>query len=266
MTARALDNLGPHLLGRIPSYPDPRDWQLARLEEVMAEDPLLTALRVLQRGTGAKSVKDWAALATARIIGNAPPGPTGPPPPSGDVEWAHPDKALDQGQTPHCGGFGWAQFGNVAPFDDHYTNADGHAIYYEIKVVEGQPKQENGCSIRGGATAMVNRGRISGYGFAADIAGVKDWVRTKGSIVLGTDWTNDMFNPDAQGYIHPTGSLAGGHCYDIIGDLVADKAAVCLNSWGNWAKAGVFLIKWTDVESLVFGRGGEACAALELAV
>ena len=43
------------------------------------------------------------------------------------------------------------------PIDDNWVDADGHKIYYECKVIEGDPGGEDGAYTRDGAKAMLAR-------------------------------------------------------------------------------------------------------------
>lgn len=269
-----MSNPGPHLLGRVPSPPDHRDYQLANF---LAPDPLDAALKALINTRFVKqTLKDWATLMTARVKAlspKPPPPPTPipvpvpvptPPPPSKDVIWTNTETPLDQLDTSHCIGDGFAQWGNTLPIDDHYTQADADAIYYEAKILDKQPGQENGSTVRSGARAMQNRKRLSVYAFAANIDEVIAWLQTKGPVVFGTDWDRPMFTPDDTGYVYPNGDVQGGHCYLAVGYLPSENAILFLNSWGDWALNGYFKMKISDVVSL-FSRKGEACASVELA-
>lgn len=273
------ENYGPHLLGRVPSPPDDRDLDVEDyLRAAASPDPLNQELALLLKSRAAVATKNWALAATPRIIEASPvppdptpvpdpPSPSPSPSPTGDVEWADTDAVLDQGETPHCVGFGWAQYGNTQPVDDHYVNDDGHKIYYEAKVIDGEPKAEDGSNVRSGAAAMKDRKRVAAYAFARTIAIAALWVKTHGTVVLGTDWTQDMFYPDADGIIHPTGGVVGGHCYAWIGVVTINgqEYAVILNSWNEtWGKNGRAYILLTELEEL-FASNGEACTALELA-
>jgi hypothetical protein len=266
------DVIGAHLLGRVPSTPDPRDYQL---EHFLTGDPLDAALADVVAKHSSKALKTWATLITKRVEANTPSPPAPPTPdptptpvvptPVPDVEWVDSEGALDQGDTGHCVGFGWAQWGNTLPIDDKFKNADGDAIYYECKVIDGNPRGENGSQVRSGAKAMQNRQRLTSYAFAASIDEVRAWVDSKGPVVFGTDWTDDMFEPDANGFIRPGGRVAGGHCYTCVGDLVSKSALLFQNSWGgDWGlPGGRFLMTYADAEML-FVNDGEACAAVEL--
>ena len=142
-------------------------------------------------------------------------------------------------------------------------NADGHAIYYECKVIEGQPGNEDGAYVRDGAKAMLARNRLGVYAFADTIDTALTHLRSYGPLVVGTDWTNDMFDPDAQGFVKPTGGVAGGHCYlwyGVRGDVFDFK-----NSWGDWGDNGSFHMHRADFEVL-FSSWGEVVASVELAL
>jgi hypothetical protein len=217
-------------------------------------------------------LKAWAKAITQAVkdlqgVTPAPtptpdPTPTPTPTPATENPWHDPEQ-LDQGQTGHCVGFGWTQFLNTDPINDHDDNNVAHAVYYEAKIIDGEPKQENGSSVRSGAKAIKNRGRVGAYVFAATMDEIKQWIQTKGPVVVGTDWYNGMFSPDANGFIQPTGTVAGGHCYLLVG-WDSNDVLTFQNSWGtNWGLNGYFKMHASDWKVL-FDAQGEACAAAEL--
>lgn len=256
----AVEDVGPHLLGRVPAPPDDRDWKMSTAPET---DPLDAALNALLASRSvAAATKQWAKLIQARVVGGVTPPPP-PAPVTGDVIWADVIQ-LDQGQTPHCVGFGCAGWCDSAPVEDKLQNADGHAIYYECKVLDGEPKVEDGTSVHSGAKALSNRGRMqAGYYWAQTIGDVTTWLDTKGPVIFGTDWYDAMFSPDASGYVKPTGSIAGGHCFLALGHLKGEDAILFQNSWGpNWGLKGRFKMKLADAAMLLAAQG-EACAGIE---
>lgn len=279
------NSIGVHLLGRVPSHPDVRDYQLAHF---LTPDPLDAALAAVVAKHYSKALKTWATLVTTRVkaISPAPPPPPLPvptpspsPAPSPaptpvptpapnpvDVEWVDAEGALDQEDTGHCVGFGWAQWGNTLPIDDHFVNADGHAIYYEAKAIDKEPGQENGSTVRSGAAAMLKRKRLSAYAFAKSVDEMRSWLDGHGPVVVGTDWYELMFQPDSNGFVYPTGNVVGGHCYCCVGDIVSEGALLFQNSWGqDWGlPGGRFKMTYADFGK-VFKNNGEACAAVELA-
>jgi Papain family cysteine protease len=257
----ASETVGPHLLGRI-YLPDPRDWSVARLMEVAEPtDAILTKTidEVMKETTYFTSWQSYLVLwRWLKLQQHKPPGPSSSAP-----EWPL-DLQLDQGQTGHCVGFGWSGWVDALPVEGHYQNADAHALYYECKVIDGAPHAENGSSVRSGALALRTRGRLAAFAFATTTAEIDQWIDHSGPVVVGTTWTNDMFNPDADGFVKPTGAAAGGHCYVMLDRLDADDAYLFQNSWGaSWGLNGRFKIRRADFDSLLQDQG-EACCAAEL--
>jgi len=261
----------PGGLGRI-HIPDERDWQLEDFLESGVTDPLQTALnKMLNDKNAAASVKNWAKLAQIRLL-TIPAPPTPAPPAGQDNKWVNKQPVLDQGQQGTCVGHGWAQWGNTEPIDDAWTHEDALDIYFAATQYDGSPDDprapgggQQGASVRGGAKAMQAKGTLNNYAFTTKVDTLRKWVQTMGPATMGTNWLQQMFYPDAKGVVSCTGQVAGGHCWDIIGDLQSEDHAWCINSWGaQWALKGYFLIKWEDVDMLL-QQQGEACTAVEIA-
>lgn len=171
---------------------------------------------------------------------------------------------LNQRNTNHCVGFATAAFGIAEPVVDKYTDDDGHRIYYAAKVFDGEPKGEDGTSLLSAAKAFRQMGRIKKYAFTRDINAIQTWVSTKGSLVVGTTWTQDMMRPDKRGYVVPSGVPVGGHGYLLYGIDTINKAFLFQNSWGtSWGLGGKFYMKISDFAVLLRG-GGDAMTAVEL--
>lgn len=249
---------GAHLLGRIYT-PDARDWSMGKLRELAEPSDAILTQTVQQVIDSKTYFSDWRSYLVFWHWLNKKKKPVKKDPGG----WAL-NVQLDQGQTNHCVGFGWAGWGDAAPVVDAFQNADANAIYYECKVIDGQPHGENGSSVRSGALAMRARGRLAAFAFATTTAEIDDWIDNHGPVVMGTNWTNDMFNPDANGFIKPTGGVAGGHCYLMLDRLPAEDGYLFQNSWGsNWGLNGRFKIKTADLASLLAAQG-EACCTAEL--
>ena len=253
-------------LGRTPSVPDDRNWQASTFLDGPAT-ALDAALDAMLKQHHTNAFKNWARLVTAAAQGNPQPSPNPAPTPPVGVVLADPDQ-LDQGQTGHCVGFGWSQFLNTLGtdgIDDHYADADGHALYYECKIIDGEPKQENGSSVHSGAKAVKARGRIQGYAWANTISEVEQWLLTKGPVTVGTDWWTTMFDPDPTGLINVGGKVEGGHCYVLDGYDPTTGLFRIQNSWGSsWGQNGYAYISMKDFGTLLDAQG-EACVAVELA-
>lgn len=248
--------VGAHLLGRRPRPEDPRDYDLANF---LSGDPLDALLAAVVAKHYSKALKAWATAVTDLLV-EPQPVPT----PSGDVVWTDTDQVLDQGDTPHCIGFGGAQWGNTQPIDDEFVNSDGDRIYYAAKVIDGEPGQEDGSDVRSLAKVLQQENRLTAYAFASSIDDIVAWLDNHGPVIMGTDWTEDMFTPDADGLVRPTGNVAGGHCYVAVGHLASTGRIRYLNSWGSgWGDRGAFEMEVGDAASL-FAQQGDALAAVEL--
>jgi hypothetical protein len=171
----------------------------------------------------------------------------------------------------NCVGFGCAGFIATAEAacggDSAVTDADGDRIYYEAKVIDGEPNQEDGSTVRSGAQALQkNEKVVSAYAFGT-FAQAKQWVSTKGPVVIGIDWTVGMEDTDSQGVIHAVGSVAGGHCILWHGTDIAINGVmynVLRNSWGDsWGIKGDCYISDSDLEKLIDKTGGEAMMAVK---
>jgi hypothetical protein len=211
----------------------------------------------LGRNRSAFDPRDYSLAAfMPRTAGNLAVAP--------DTSWAFPVAPLDQGETGHCVGFSMANWGINLPVQDNYTNQDGHDFYYKCKVVDGEPGAEDGSNVRAAAKVLRQMGKISNYAFASSINEIKYWLVNNGPLIIGTDWTNDMFNPDIEGIVHPTGDIAGGHAY-LCNEVKGDTYLGFQNSWGAWGLnwTGKFYMLISEFVTL-FRSGGEACAAVEL--
>jgi len=175
-----------------------------------------------------------------------------------------PQAVLDQGNYGTCVGNGWAQWGNTLPVGDTFDETVARSIYREATILDGadDPTYQTGATVRSGAKAMQNRKRLASYAFASTLVAVDQWIQTSGPVVIGSDWTTDMFSPDSAGFVAPTGATAGGHCYLLL--AYDSTSYTFLNSWGDtWGLKGYFKMTRGDF-ALLLGSGGEACVALEL--
>lgn len=178
-------------------------------------------------------------------------------------KWDFPLDALDQKETPHCVGFAMAHFGINLPTLTPFTKQDAHDFYYKCKIEEGEPKQENGTTIRSAAKVLKNCGIIDGYAFARNMTQIKWWLLNKGPVILGTLWTEDMMYPDKDFTLNTGGEFLGGHGF-IGNEWREDNHIGIKNSWGpGWGKNGKAYISALAFQEL-FLYGGEALAAVEL--
>lgn len=281
--------IGPHLLGRLPRVPDARDYRLENFLGIGAQATAASAADLIRAGEAELKLttityKKWAATkyadvtathwwrafnSFAQAIAILEPTPT--PTPTGDVIWADNEPVLDQGNYGTCVGNGCAQWGNTLPIDDKFNETIARQIYYEATILDGSPDNpdasgggQQGATVKSGVIALKNRARLNAYAVTTQLSTIDTWLQTKGPIIVGTDWYNDMFTPDANGFIKPTGSYAGGHCFLLKGYVPSKGGYEFLNSWGSgWGVGGRFYMKTADWSSLLV-NAGEAWTAVEL--
>lgn len=187
-----------------------------------------------------------------------------------DRTWAVP-QFLDQGQEGACVGFGWSHAMLGAPGDvQGLSNETAAALYHRAQQLDNYDDAEGGSSVLAGAQAASELGHIREYRWAFSVTDVCLALMYAGPVVVGIPWLEGMHQPDANGVIHATGAVTGGHCTLLMGivtngaktfDELLDLGQVRgHNSWGNtWGPlGGEFLISVRDLESLL-SQDGEAC-------
>ena len=182
--------------------------------------------------------------------------------------WRH-GPILDQGQTPQCVAHAGTAWGNCLPVDDHWQEQVAHDIYAACKKVDGN--NEDGTYVRSLAKVLVAApyARVGKYAFG-DIDAARAFVLGVGPVVQGIPWTEGMETPDANGVIHPTGEVVGGHGTCIIGSTGQTDAdmAVIQNSWTiKWGLRGLCYILWGELRTVAYGTAGfrpEFMSAIEL--
>lgn len=184
---------------------------------------------------------------------------------------------LDQGTWGACVGFGWTAELLASPRPDPYTDsARGSAyafdVYNEAKKIDEWPGENyNGTSTDAGARVIRSRGLIGSYYWAKSITEVRDALITKGPVVIGLPWYENMFYTRDSGLVTIGGSLVGGHCLTLTGysprRLIAGERGYHYNvyrwrnSWGtSYGKGGDGFITEENLAELLFGgEWGEAC-------
>lgn len=181
---------------------------------------------------------------------------------TGEKIWNYPYPPMNQKLTPHCTGFGFCGWGNNEPVIDNFTDQDAHDVYYKLKEIDGEPGAEDGSTVRTVGMYGVQSGRMPHYAFAATMNDLLYWLIYKGPLIVGTNWTTDMMTTDKDNFIHPTGGIAGGHCYGINAKYAEPHLRI-QNSWGlDFGINGQAFISFDDFEKL-FHDGGEVLAAVE---
>ena len=185
------------------------------------------------------------------------------------VLWNHRAPVLNQGDVGSCTGNAMAQLLNTDKFA-HARTATGHGRKYlteddalalyslatTLDDVQGQyPPDDTGSSGLAVAKAAQQQGFLSGYLHAFGLNHMLQALQLQ-PVIVGTNWYESMFTPDAKGVVTVSGAIAGGHEYLVLGADLTAKQVICLNSWGHdWGRAGRFKVSFNDFGKLLQGYG-----------
>lgn len=176
--------------------------------------------------------------------------------------WACPVN-LDQGREGACVGFSWAQELAAKPVPvAGITNETGRAFYRRAQQLDDWPGEEptyEGTSVLAGAKAVMEAAHLKEYRWAFGADELAVGVSRQGPAVIGINWHQDSFTPDAQGYIEPTGPVVGGHAILVRGYNVRLRRFTLRNSWGaDWGMGGDCFLSHADMAALL-AEGGDCC-------
>lgn len=165
---------------------------------------------------------------------------------------------LDQGPDGACVGFGFSgELASTPEVVNGITNATAKALYLAAQKVDEWPGESyEGTSVLAGAKVVQSQGYYTGYYWAFDEHDVAITVSNYGPVVIGVNWYSGMMDPDSNGYLHPTGSVVGGHCVVVIGINVEKGYYVIRNSWGSsWGDNGEAKLIRSDMARLMSEQG-----------
>jgi len=173
---------------------------------------------------------------------------------------------LDQGQDGACVGFGWTHWEASQPCSKTGLTYDtAMTLYHMAQSIDGDPDPHEGSTVLAGAKIVQQANVISSYRWAFSRDDLVLALGYIGPVVLGVNWHEDMFNPDAKNMITPTGNIVGGHCIlaraiNLTDGFDVGSGIVTLhNSWGpSWGNSGDAYITVNDLWALLQDQG-EAC-------
>lgn len=144
----------------------------------------------------------------------------------------------------------------------------GLEIYHRANATdEWSPAPHDGSSVRAAMDVALEEGLIASYVWAEGIHDIVQFLgRGGGPVIVGSAWTEGMFDPDpTTGLIRPTGRVAGGHAYCVRRLDMKRGLGWIAQTWGRgWGLNGYAAIQLEDLERLAFDWGGEAATALEV--
>jgi hypothetical protein len=168
---------------------------------------------------------------------------------------------LDQGREGACVGFAWAaelaaRPAEVTDVSDEYALR----IYRRAQQLDEWPGEAySGTSVLAGAKACQELDLIGEYRWAFGLDDVLDTLGYLGPVVLGINWHESMYRPDADGWIRPQGPVVGGHAILARGVSLPGRYVLLRNSWGaDYGLGGDCRISFDDLGALL-ATGGEGC-------
>jgi hypothetical protein len=185
--------------------------------------------------------------------------------PISSVWWRRYGLVLDQGQLGSCTGNAAAQALNHLPFHvigspclGESTAVSLYSVATNVDAFDGTyPPEDTGSSGLAVAKAAQLAGYITSYEHAFGLDHVLAAAQY-GPQIIGTDWHEEMFYPDADGTIVPSGPIAGGHEYVLDGVDLPHRRLRFLNSWGSgWGARGRFYMSFDNFATLL-DAGGDA--------
>lgn len=191
------------------------------------------------------------------------------------------DVWLNQGTQGACVAFGICHELAAIPVEVSVTDDFAFKLYDEAKKIdEWEGENYEGTSVLAGFKAAQKRLTAKGKPLIAEyrwVFGIEDLIRVlgrKGPVVIGVNWYSGMDNVDANGFIHKSGFIRGGHCVVLPGQSIKflDKKgpknkmenvdmdsgyAIIQNSWGkeNWGTDGRAKISLRDLSALLQENG-----------
>lgn len=172
---------------------------------------------------------------------------------------------LDQGPDGACVGFGFThnEMARPKPHPD-LTYTDAMALYHRAQQLDQYPgEQYEGTSVNAGGLASRERGWLAQFRWATSVDDIVAMVGHRGPVIMGTNWYSGMMDADVNGFIHPTGSVEGGHCYLLKGVNVKKRTFTIHQSWGtSWGIRGDCYISWDDL-GILLSQQGEAVVSVQ---
>jgi hypothetical protein len=172
---------------------------------------------------------------------------------------------MDQGREGACVGHGVIGAVQSAPIDADMRDAQTAAfgLYHIAQFYdEWQGQGYEGTSVVAGLTIAKMLGMVGEFRRPTSVSEFADGIATIGPGVIGVNWRSGMMEPDANGWIHVTGNIEGGHCVYVSGvNKVARKFKI-EQSWGeDHGIRGAVWCSWDDMD-LSLSDDGEAYVLL----
>lgn len=169
------------------------------------------------------------------------------------------DERLDQGVEGACTGFARAHDLAASPIPiPNLTNESARAIYHLAQKYDEWPGEDyEGSSVLGALKATKALGYIGEYRWAFDIDDLSAALANVGPVVMGTDWTESMFDTKPNGLLEVDGDPAGGHSYIFRGVITSSIYMRRLLGKGEHIREGCLLYRGTNSWDRDWGVNGD---------
>lgn len=184
---------------------------------------------------------------------------------------------FDQGDLGSCTGN--AAVGAVAtsplfgslPVEHTYTldEAEAVTVYSAATKLDDArgtyPPTDTGSDGLSAAKACKALGMISGYLHATSLTAMQTALQDT-PVIVGVSWFEGFDSPDSSGRVKISGSVRGGHEFEVVGMDVTAKTFLAVNSWGlSYGVNGTFTFSFDDMARLL-SEDGDCTQLLPLSV
>jgi hypothetical protein len=185
---------------------------------------------------------------------------------------------LDQGREGACTGFSRAH--NLASSPKVVKGVDqdlAYKLYQMAKKLDQWPGEGyEGSSVLGAVKAAQELELVESFYWSFHLEDFLHGMTYGGPATVGCNWHRGMADPDANGYIHPTGEIDGGHAILVLGQELVfggdgphgihmDKSYVVWhNSWGkSWGVQGRAKMTMREFDALT-KADAEVCFSVDV--
>lgn len=150
-----------------------------------------------------------------------------------------------------------SQFSGARKFDTIDERQGAYLRWQQYDPWAGTP--HDGSSVDAPFRGLRAEGEITEWRWLFGEEQVREWVTWYSPVVVGTYWRWDMFYPDGDGFVVPTGDIAGGHAYRLVQYSDERDAYRIVNSWGRgWGENGRAWIRAEHLDQLLRADGDAA--------
>lgn len=177
--------------------------------------------------------------------------------------WSRTVPPFNQGQTGSCTGNGAAGVIATAPYFKtglRYNEALARKVYSQATKddnIQGTfPPDDTGSTVLAAMKALKDLGFTTGYQWCFGLDDVLKTLSNIGPVEVGVNWYVGFDQPNAAGFVKISGSVRGGHAFEILGIDAEKKIVIAENSWGAaYGAGGRFSFSWKDLDRLLNEQG-----------